>query len=100
MAVATDSQTLRLYEGRRPYPLVIGGEEVSSGESFAAIDPSTGTEWAQVAQATDANVAMMSNPPTISWFRTPDLILPGHTAMAGTRLPPSRTVPLVPRKGV
>src|SRR5690348_13810438 len=57
MAVATDSQTFRLYEGRRPYPLVIGGEEVSPGESFAAIDPSTGTEWAQVAQATDANVA-------------------------------------------
>ena len=39
MAVATESPTYRLYEGRRPYPLVIGGEEVSTGESFAAIDP-------------------------------------------------------------
>ena len=26
--------------------------------------------------------------------------LPGHHAIAGTRLPPSRTVPLVPRNGV
>ena len=57
MAVATESPTYRLYEGRRPYPLVIGGEEVSTGESFAAIDPSTGTEWAQVAQATGEDVA-------------------------------------------
>jgi acyl-CoA reductase-like NAD-dependent aldehyde dehydrogenase len=61
MAVATGSQTFRLYDGRRPYPLVIGGEEVSPGESFAAIDPSTGTEWAQVAQATDENVAAAVN---------------------------------------
>ena len=27
-------------------------------------------------------------------------IRPGHQAIAGTRLPPSRTVPLVPRNGV
>jgi aldehyde dehydrogenase (NAD+) len=47
---------LALYEGRRPYPLVIGGEEVSTGESFAAIDPSTGTEWARLAQAGDEDV--------------------------------------------
>src|SRR3954470_5678827 len=51
MAVATEQGTLRLYEGRSPYPLVIGGEEVSTGESFAAVDPSTGTEWARLAQA-------------------------------------------------
>jgi acyl-CoA reductase-like NAD-dependent aldehyde dehydrogenase len=56
MAVATERPTYRLYEGRRPYPLVIGGEEVSTGESFAAIDPSTGTEWARVAQATAVDV--------------------------------------------
>jgi aldehyde dehydrogenase (NAD+) len=56
MSVATESATLRLYEGRRPYPLVIGGEEVSTGESFAAIDPSTGTEWARLAQAGEAEV--------------------------------------------
>ncbi len=36
----------------------------------------------------------------MSWFRSPPLILPGQMAMAGTRLPPSRTVPLVPRNGV
>ena len=40
-----------------------------------------------------------------TWIRQrtgndPGAILPGHTAMAGTRLPPSRTVPLVPRNGV
>jgi acyl-CoA reductase-like NAD-dependent aldehyde dehydrogenase len=56
MAVATEHQTFQLYEGRRPYPLVIGGEEVSTGDSFAAIDPSTGTEWARLAQAGDAEV--------------------------------------------
>jgi len=56
MTVATESPTYKLYEGRRPYPLVIGGEEISTGESFGAIDPSTGTEWARVAEATTADV--------------------------------------------
>jgi aldehyde dehydrogenase (NAD+) len=56
MTVTTEIPTYRLYEGRRPYPLVIGGEEVSTGGSFAAIDPSTGTEWARVAQATGDDV--------------------------------------------
>src|SRR5580765_5723196 len=56
MAVATESPTLRLYEGRRPYPLVIAGEEVWTRESFPAIDPSTGTEWARLAQAGEAEV--------------------------------------------
>jgi len=56
MTVATESPTHKLYEGRRPYPLVIGGEEVSTGESFEAIDPSTGTEWARLAQATAGDV--------------------------------------------
>ena len=36
----------------------------------------------------------------MSWFFEPGLDLPGIQAMAGTRLPPSRTVPLVPRNGV
>ena len=36
----------------------------------------------------------------MSWFFDPALIFPGHQAIAGTRLPPSRTVPLVPRNGV
>jgi acyl-CoA reductase-like NAD-dependent aldehyde dehydrogenase len=56
MVVATENPTYRLYEGRRPYPLVIGGEEVSTGDSFPAIDPSTGTEWARLAQAGEAEV--------------------------------------------
>ena len=46
------------------------------------------------------NVAIRSRPPTMSWFLAPPAIFPGHTAIAGTLLPPSRTVPLVPRKGV
>jgi acyl-CoA reductase-like NAD-dependent aldehyde dehydrogenase len=56
MAVATQRETFRLYDGRRPYPLMIGGEEVTTGEDFAAIDPSTGTEWARLAQAGEAEV--------------------------------------------
>ncbi len=38
------------------YGLVIGGDEVTTVERFAAIDPSTGAEWASVAQASDAHV--------------------------------------------
>ncbi len=56
MAVASERTEHRLYDGRRPYPLVIGGEEVSTGDSFAAIDPSTGTEWARLVQAGEAEV--------------------------------------------
>jgi aldehyde dehydrogenase len=40
----------------RSYGLVIGGEESTPGASFAAVDPSTGSEWASVAQASDAQV--------------------------------------------
>ena len=36
----------------------------------------------------------------MSWFLDWGAILPGQIAMAGTRLPPSRTVPFVPRNGV
>ena len=56
MAVAS-AQSFQLYQGRRPYPLVIAGEEVSTGASFAAIDPSTGAEWALLTQAGEAEVA-------------------------------------------
>ncbi len=38
------------------YGLMIGGEEVSSAERFPAVDPSTGSEWARVAQASGAHV--------------------------------------------
>jgi len=47
-----------------------------------------------------ANVAMKSRQPTISELRRPGSIVPGHQAMAGTRLPASKSVPLVPRNGV
>ena len=36
----------------------------------------------------------------MSWDLVAGRILPGHPARAGIRLPPSRTVPLVPRNGV
>jgi acyl-CoA reductase-like NAD-dependent aldehyde dehydrogenase len=38
------------------YGLVIGGEEVTPSDRFAAVDPSTGVEWASVAQASDGHV--------------------------------------------
>ncbi|MNL55795.1 hypothetical protein D3C87_1792300 [compost metagenome] len=50
--------------------------------------------------ATAAKVAIRSRPPTMLWSLEEGSIFPGIQAMAGTRLPPSRTVPLVPRNGV
>jgi aldehyde dehydrogenase len=38
------------------FGLMIGGEEVVTAESFAAVDPSTGADWATVAQASDDDV--------------------------------------------
>src|SRR5262249_49406206 len=38
------------------YGLVIGGEEVTPTHRFAAVDPSTGLEWASVARASDDHV--------------------------------------------
>ena len=38
------------------YPLLIGGEQVEARETFEAVDPSVGRPWAQVAQATPADV--------------------------------------------
>jgi len=38
------------------YSLVIGGEEIAPADCFPAIDPSTGEQWASVAQASDADV--------------------------------------------
>jgi aldehyde dehydrogenase (NAD+) len=39
-----------------PYPMLIGGEEAPAKETFAAIDPSTGEPWAEVAQARSEDV--------------------------------------------
>ncbi len=57
MAVSSPQLARQLYAGRAPYPLVIGGAEVSTGSSFAAIDPSTGSEWATLTQAGPDEVA-------------------------------------------
>ena len=57
MAVSSPQPRTQLYAGRRPYPLVIGGEEVSTGAEFAAVDPSTGSEWARLTQAGEGEVA-------------------------------------------
>lgn len=38
------------------YPLVIGGESLRTTETFAAIDPSVGTVWARLSEASPADV--------------------------------------------
>ncbi len=38
------------------YELMIGGTEVAPDDRFTVVDPSTGIEWASVAQASDADV--------------------------------------------
>jgi aldehyde dehydrogenase len=57
MAVASPQSAFALYEGQRPYPLVIDGEEVSTGREFEAVDPSTGSPWASLTQAGASEVA-------------------------------------------
>jgi acyl-CoA reductase-like NAD-dependent aldehyde dehydrogenase len=52
----TTKDSRSAFEAARPYGFVIGGEEVEADAHFSAIDPSTGAEWAQVGQATDADV--------------------------------------------
>jgi acyl-CoA reductase-like NAD-dependent aldehyde dehydrogenase len=69
MAIASERAEHRLYDGRRPYPLVIGGEEVSTGDSFAAIDPSTGTEWARLVQAGEAEVGAAVDAASLAFER-------------------------------
>jgi aldehyde dehydrogenase len=44
------------FRGDEVYPLVIGGREVATAESFASIDPSTGQAWTRVGEATPADV--------------------------------------------
>jgi aldehyde dehydrogenase len=52
-AAATERRPFR---AESPYGVVIGGEEVATRETFAAVEPSTGEEWARVAQAAEADV--------------------------------------------
>ncbi len=50
--VQTDRATDRIaFTREEPYPLVIGGAEVTTEETFDAIDPSVGRPWARLAQA-------------------------------------------------
>ncbi len=44
------------YQGDEVYPLVIGGREVATAESFACVDPSTGGTWTRVGESTPADV--------------------------------------------
>ena len=39
-----------------PYALFLAGEEVLASERFAAVDPSTGGQWAEISQASEADV--------------------------------------------
>lgn len=53
---ATAQTPRNAYAPASPYRLLIGGEWSAPADDFAAIDPSVGTEWARIPQATDADV--------------------------------------------
>jgi aldehyde dehydrogenase len=61
MSDTTTTLTRDAYEPAGPYGLFVGGEEVPGAGDFAALDPSTGAQWATVAEASadqvDAAVA-------------------------------------------
>lgn len=44
------------YESAGPYGLFIGGQEVAGDETFDMLNPSTGVAWAEVSQASEAQV--------------------------------------------
>src|SRR5690348_11895667 len=52
----TDTLTRDAYEPAGPYGLFVGGEEIAGDAEFAALDPSTGEQWATVAEASEAQV--------------------------------------------
>src|ERR1700759_1974518 len=47
----SDTLTRDSYEPSGPYGLFVGGEEIAGDAEFAALDPSTGAQWATVAEA-------------------------------------------------
>src|ERR1700748_3629305 len=47
----SDTLTRDSYEPSGPYGLFVGGEEIAGDAEFAALDPSTGEQWATVAEA-------------------------------------------------
>ena len=52
----SDTLTRDSYEPSGPYGLFVGGEEIAGDAEFAALDPSTGEQWATVAEASAAQV--------------------------------------------
>ena len=52
----SDTLTRDAYEPAGPYGLFVGGEEIAGDAEFAALDPSTGKQWATVAEASEAQV--------------------------------------------
>ena len=55
MAVAVPGQR-DAYSSSGPYRLFIGGDWIEADVDFAAIDPSVGSEWARIPQATEEHV--------------------------------------------
>src|ERR1700742_1989730 len=52
----SDTLTRGSYEPSGPYGLFVGGEETAGDAEFAALDPSTGEQWATVAEASTDQV--------------------------------------------
>ena len=72
--------------GRTPFVpagdhgLIIGGEEIATGEGFDAIDPSVGRPWARLPQATEGDVdaaVRAAAKAFTSWRRTDPGAAPG-----------------------
>ena len=55
-ATPTPAERRRSLALPRTYGIVVGGEESMPASTFAAVDPSTGNDWANVAQASDSDV--------------------------------------------
>lgn len=51
-----DVGALAPYEPAGTYGLFIGGEEIPGGERFTAVNPSTGQTWAELSEASEAQV--------------------------------------------
>jgi aldehyde dehydrogenase len=53
---AAPQGALTPFAPNRPYGVFVGGDEHPGAEEFAAVNPSTGEEWARVAEASSAQV--------------------------------------------
>jgi len=54
--VEASAGTRAPFAASQPYPLLIGGEKAAAAETFAAIDPSVGRPWAELAEARPEDV--------------------------------------------